>query len=303
MLYRVRRKITKAWFNLNCRSILETPPIPARPNDELIVLSGVGNNDLLMYLVAIKSFMNRLQRGKIMLLVPDDCPPENLEILKRHTNAYRIVRDSEVNLGRCRPGGTWERLVSIVRELDDHYVIQIDSDTVTIGDVPEVAAHVNANASFMIGTWRNQSIDTAAQAVERVKDHASQHVQMLAERRLTELPNTESIRYARGQSSFAGFARGSANFESLEALSIQMESMLGAEKWRQWGSESFASNFVIANSPSAYMLPFPAYSTFCPPKQNFAESSLIHFEGTYRFQEGFYIEQAKRAIARLLTRR
>lgn len=303
MFFSLKRKASKAWFDIRCREILDTPPIPPRPDDPVVLLSGVGNDDVLMYLVAIKSFERYLGRGKVMLLVPDDCPAANLEVLKRHVNPFRIVRDSEVKLGRCLPGGTWERLVSIARETDRHYVIQVDSDTVTLADIPDVRACVESNTSFTISTWKNQTMDTAADATNRVKDHASQHVQMLAEQRLMALPNAEAIRYVRGQSSFSGFARGSASFDALEDLSVRMEQMLGAAKWREWGSESFASNYLIANAPTARLLPFPKYATFTPPKTDFADSSFLHFEGTHRFRDGYYIEQGRRMIGVLQGRR
>ena len=101
MLYRVKDKVKKAWFRSRCRDILRTPPISRDGrSDDVIILSGVGNRDVLMYLVAIKSFYHFFNRGRIVLLVQDDCPASNLEVLKHHVNPLRILRDSEVRIGQ-----------------------------------------------------------------------------------------------------------------------------------------------------------------------------------------------------------
>jgi hypothetical protein len=300
MFYRIKDRVKKAWFKTWCRNVLRTPPIsPVGGGDDVLILSGVGNRDLLMYLVAIKSFYHFFNRGRVLLLVQDNCPESNLEVLMHHVNPLRIVRDSEVKLGRCPHGGTWERLVSIVREVKDRYVIQLDSDTVTFGEIPEVKECVSSNTSFMIGTWRNQELEGLQQASKRVRDVKSTHVQMLAEKSLDRLPGYEVLKYARGQSSFAGFAKASCTVEALEQFSEQMENIVGHSKWREWGSESVASNFMIANAPAATILPHPKYATYMPPSRKYGRSSLVHFEGTNRFKHGFYIEKARSMIDRI----
>lgn len=300
MLYRVKDKLKKAWFNSRCRDILRTPPISRDCGDDnVIILSGVGNRDVLMYLVAIKSFYHFFNRGRIVLLVQDDCPASNLEVLTHHVNPLRILRDSEVELGKCPRGGTWERLVAIVNEVKDRYVIQLDSDTVTVGEVREVEEHVRSNASFMIGTWPSQEIEPVQQAYERVRTVQGTHVQTMAEKNFQRLPGYETLRYARGQSSFAGFAKSSCGLHALEQFSQQMEKVVGYSKWREWGSESVSSNFLVANSPAGSILPYPKFATYIPPKAGYTQSSFIHFEGTNRFRDGFYIDRARFMIDRI----
>jgi hypothetical protein len=300
MFYRIRDKVKKAWFKSWCRAVLRTPPISGKgSSDELIILSAVGNRDLLMYLVAIKSFYHFFNRGRIVLLVQDDCPASNIEVLTHHVNPLRILRDSEIEVGRCPRGGTWERLVAIVNEVRDRYVIQLDSDTVTIGEIREVEECVRSNTSFMIGTWRMQELESVQQACKRVKDAKSAHVQMMAEKNFERLPAYETLKYARGQSSFAGFAKGSCTMQALEQFSQQMEKLVGYSKWREWGSESVTSNFLVANSPTASVLPHPKYATYMPPRAAYELSSLIHFEGTNRFKDGFYIDKARFMIDRI----
>jgi len=300
MFYRIKDKVKKTWFNRCCGDVLRSPPICSpRDSDDVTILSAVGNRDLLMYLVAIKSFYYFFKRGRTLLLVPDNCPQENLALLEHHVNPLRILRDSEVDVGKCPRGGTWERLVAIAHEARDRYVIQLDSDTVTFDKIPEVESCVDANTSFMVGTWHEQGLESLQEASKRVRNANGTHVQMLAEKNFDRLPGAESLKYARGQSSFAGFRKGSNAFQELERFSEQMEQLLGYSKWREWGSESVSSNFLVANSPSASVLPHPKYATYWPPATKYERSSLIHFEGTNRFREGFYIRKARVMIDKL----
>jgi len=153
----------------------------------------------------------------------------------------------------------------------------------------------------MIGTWREQEIEPIAAARTAALRSPSQHVQMLAEQNFDKLDGWEQLVYGRGQSSFAGFARGEETTERLRGFSTQMERVLGGVKWREWGSESVASNFVVSNTPGAVMLPFPEYSTYTPPRNDGSGARFIHFEGTRRFQGGAYIRAARTMIQRLGT--
>jgi hypothetical protein len=297
MFYRIKNKIKKTWFNSQCQRVLRTPPI--RPiDDNVVILSAVGNQDVLMYLIAIKSFYHFFKRGRIVLLVQDSCPSRNLDVLRHHVNPLRVLRDSEVELGNCPGDGAWgwERLITAVNEVKDHYVIQLDSDTVTLGEIPEVEESVTSNGSFMIGTWPNQDLEPLEHASKRVKSAESTHVQMMAEKGFDKLPGHETLRYARGQSSFAGFAKGSCSLQALQQFSEQMDKIVGHSKWGEWGSESVASNFLVANSPAASILPYPKYATYAPPQAKYERSSLIHFEGTNRFRHGFYVSKARQMI-------
>ena len=77
-----------------------------------------------------------------------------------------------------------------------------------------------------------------------------------------------------------------------------MEQFLGLDVWKQWGSEQVASNFLIANTDQAFMLPFKHYP-YWKPGISIASAKLVHFIGDNRFSEGEYIRQAKRIIRRI----
>ena len=125
----------------------------------------------------------------------------------------------------------------------------------------------------------------------------SGHVQHAAERALASLPGAEALRYIRGSSGFAGFARGGFARGRLDDFSRHMEAALGA-RWSEWGTEQVASNFVIANSPGAVVLPYPDYACY-DPRIDAGRSLFLHFYGTYRFDGGTYGARSRAVLAAL----
>ena len=131
----------------------------------------------------------------------------------------------------------------------------------------------------------------------QMREIEDSHVQVIAEQNFCKLRNYEVLRYVRGCSGFAGFARGSLDRGKLETLSGEIRSVLG-EKWTEWGSEQVTSNICIANSPKSTVLPYPKYANFSP-EIPWKDSSFLHFIGTYRFNDGAYVQKAREAITRL----
>lgn len=96
---------------------------------------------------------------------------------------------------------------------------------------------------------------------EKMRTFKGDHVQNLAEQQFCKLRNYKKLRYLRGCSGFAGFSKGSFSRSNVEEFSEEMEGVLG-KIWLNWGSEQVTSNFIIANSPNACVLPYPKYCNF-----------------------------------------
>jgi hypothetical protein len=119
------------------------------------------------------------------------------------------------------------------------------------------------------------------------------HIQDVAERNLDRLPAAASLKYVRGCSGFAGFAKGRASLDLATHFSSQMFALMG-ERWREWGSEQIASNYVVANS-AGVVLPQPDYLSF----QNDLStdcSKFLHFIGPYRYEAGAYTRLSRTFI-------
>jgi hypothetical protein len=223
------------------------------------------------------------------------------ELLAEHLRGVEFLDLAAVRTDACPAGGTWERLLWIARLSRDRFVIQLDSDTLAIEALPEVLDCIAQGRSFAIGTWDKQRFETmeARQAVA-AKHLASQqgtpHVQLLAEAHFGKLQQYKTLRYVRGCSGFAGFARGSVDLHFIEDISKQMGAAIG-RAWHGWGSEQVMSNIVVANDPNAIVLPHPKYCD-CT-KLKVGSSVFVHFIGSCRFAGSTYRDLARDVIGKL----
>ena len=94
---------------------------------------------------------------------------------------------------------------------------------------------------------------------------------------------------------FSGFARGALSRSAVERFSQLMGEKLGQDCWKSWGSEQFASNYLVANTDNPLALPFEKYP-YWAPKMNLDQAQLIHFIGDNRFTSSKYARVAAEAI-------
>jgi hypothetical protein len=304
MIDRLLRRGREALHLRAARAILATPPIAAT-DDRVILFSMIGTRVLLPYLVAVKSLHARLGIGRIAILDDGTLTAADKALLAHHLAdpAIRSIRDVET--GACPKGGCWERLLSLLDMTADDYVVQLDSDTVTIGDVPEVRAAIAANRSFtLLGDASVEAVGVRTlpgfmahyhPAGSGIDPAGPAHVQISIEGHWDRYPDAGSHHYVRGCAGFSGFARGGFARADAEAFSRAAESIVGAAKWRQWGSEQVASNFLVADSADPVLLPYARYMNYWnePPG---ADTRFLHFIGTHRYSGGEYTGRTKAAI-------
>lgn len=104
--------IQKRWFNNCCNEVLKTSPIQPCKNGVLI-LSMLRHVDMLMYLIAIKSFYRYLGEGEIIILDDGTLTTSDIKILRYHVDPLQIIHIDQVKTRKCPKGGTWERLLLI----------------------------------------------------------------------------------------------------------------------------------------------------------------------------------------------
>lgn len=287
-------KYKKQFFNWLTRSVYDTEPLKCDPNSQVVVLSQSYHADMNMYLVAAKSFARHLS-PRYFVIVDDGLTDGDRQVLRHHLDDVRFVRSAEVDVGVCPRRGCWERLASIATLCADHYVIQLDSDTVTRTRPDEVIQCVHEQRSFTLGTLQGAHVVPAREASQFAAQFDGTHVQLVAERALADLPGAERARYVRGCAGFAGFARGALDLDKLQKFSQQMERLVGRAKWQEWGSEQFASNYFIANTPNPLVLPVASYVNWSPQKDA-ASAKFLHFIGDFRFKGWMYVRESRHAI-------
>lgn len=295
MFHNLKGQVGRELFNRRCAGVLATPPVRLDESHPAMVLSQLQHKDVLMYLVAVKSFAARVPLGAARVLDDGSLQPEDRELLARHVPGVVIEPITAYRSARCPSGGTWERLLGIARHCADRYVMQLDADTLALAALPEVVDAIAANRSFALGTWDDQRSETFAERAadaRRLNTGAQVHVQVAAEQHFDRDPAWAGLRYIRGCSGFAGFARGATSAQFIEDFSERMSRLLG-ERWREWGSEQVMSNIALANSPDAMVLPHPRY---CDCQHRAEYSAFVHFIGDCRFRGSAYRDAAAAQI-------
>jgi hypothetical protein len=283
------------------QGILDTAPI-AGADDKVILFSMIGTAVLIPYLVAVKSLHLHLRRGRIVLLNDGTLTAADRAVLAHHCDNPVILEKPDIDPSPCPRNNCWERLIAILDWRRDVYVIQLDSDTVTTGPIPEVLAAIDTNRSFTLAGGRDEArcgFQSAREigSIFHAEGPMTDHVQAYAETAMASLPNADQVRYIRGCAGFAGFARSDTGRSLVAEFSVAMDECLGSA-WRQWGSEQVASNFVIANDPDPLQLPYDRYVNHWEEPLP-RDPAFVHFIGTYRFRRGNYSRCSKAAIAAL----
>lgn len=301
MIYRYRDRWRRMLFDWQCRGVHATSPVSAADGASLALLTQMQHKDLTMGLVALKTFARRIPVQAFYVLNDGSLTTDDKAILNSHLPELRIFEPAEIINPYCPKGGCWERLLCIADLSAQHYVIQLDADTLSLADMPEVREKVAANTSFAIGTWDNQELESMPYRVEKARVARARatekvHVQLEAEASFDALENYTDMKYVRGCAGFSGFARGSVSRDFIHTISQQMERALGS-RWHEWGSEQVMSNIVVASNPAASALPHPEYCD-CTRMQD-GRTKFVHFIGSCRFHRGIYANMACRAIESL----
>ncbi len=297
MFYRLRRNLRTRRFDQQIRGVLTTPPIRVIDAPWTIV-SMISASDVPMYLLSIKAFYRRMGGGRIVAIVGAELPQAQRVLLRQHVEGIEFEELERIEPGACQRGGTWERLVYCLRQARDGFVIQLDADVLAFGpDLAEALDCASRNVPFTMADVAGiVSMREAALAAHRVPQEEN-YVGIVAERAFERYPDRHRSRYVRGSSGFSGFAKGGVSPAEIEDFHAKMEALVGI-RWTEWGTEQCGSNFAIANSPGAVVLPYPAYASFYPggPRR---EAKCLHFIGRHRFDEDFLADRGREEILAL----
>jgi hypothetical protein len=264
----------------------------------------VCHRDLTAYLLAIKSLYIALGRGKILIINDGTLSDEDFRQLHRHIPDLEVLDYHKLSIHLFpRADFFWERLVKVIELSNHNYVIQLDADTVVSAPVPEVLECLRHNRSFMLGTASGQFVGPATQSARMVQgwiqanNWSNISVGTEAEASLDKLPAADKKCYVHASAGFAGFAHGAFRLSDLGWFSARMTEILGPDRWKEYGSEQIASNYMLANAPDPLVLPFPKYACF-EPHLEYGDHAFLHFLGAYRYDGGVYRRWAAEAIAR-----
>lgn len=290
------QRLNKVRFGLAVKKMQRTPVLKTRPGGP-VLLSMVHHRDVLSYLLAAKSFARFVAPAKVVIVADPSITAADRELLKRHIPDVCIRNAAEFHCPELPKGGTWERLTAIAEYAQEHFVIQLDADTVATKAMPEVGQAIRENHAFLLGTEDIQQIQPVVEIATWAKGRLAgdDHVQLVAESVLDRLSDQSHWKYVRACSGFAGFPRGAFGKEQLIRISQEMSALLGA-RWAEWGTEQFSSNLVLASMEGAKLLPHPKY---CAPHRANGDTAFRHFIGYVRHTTPLYADLAGQVAAEL----
>ena len=300
--WKVKRNM-KRFYRLT-NGILQTPPMPVI-DAPWSVVSIVSNDYVQMYILAMKSFYARLGAGKIVAIIDRDMSRSDRALLTQHFPGIEFTILEDVDTGPCQRGGMWERLLHLLDRSEKEYVIQLDADTLTFGDISEIKDMIQRNVPFTLSgstssDGRLRSSDTIramSEIAPEARQSQSNYIGIAAERLFDQYPGAETLKYVRGSAAFVGVARNGIRRAEIESFHSMGEKMLG-KRWLEWGSEQTACNFAIANSPGAVVLPYPKYANFDPDALH-ASTTFLHFLGSRRYMGDHFANLASKVIAEI----
>lgn len=288
-------------FLSRTKGILRTPPIHVVPGEPpLRIVTMLCEKDVQTYLICIKALYRRLRFGAIEIILDQDVSLSSRALLQAHIKGVELTSVWDIDPAPCQRGGTWERLVHCIKRSSQEFVVQMDADVLIFGDDTEIQDSIIKNRAFAIRSPMDRMpLQDYAQLASAMDDD---HINIAAERAMAGLLNADKLHYIRATSGFAGYPRNAISLAAVQQYHGEMETLLGP-RWRDWGSEQVASNFLIANAPMFAPLPWDAYANYWPASQvpqDPYKSSGLHFVGTYRYHGDVFLDLAKREIAQLL---
>lgn len=301
LIDKIIQKKNRFFFNSKCADIRQTSPLSYSKDPNITVVSMVGHTTVDMYLVAIKSFMFNFADANIEIINDGTLTSEDKKILEYHIPEVSMSNALEVDTLDCPDYSSWKRLFRIVDVTQSSYVIQLDSDTLTLGPLVEVFLNAKENRGFMIGeSYWSQPIDLyhLKCIANRWKPTGPQG---FSEQILHSISFFDSSdKYLHGCAGFAGYPKGSLSPSLVQELSSQIEEKIGRENWRVWGSEQAATNCLISKTDNSATLPWPKYRNYMFPPTNdpFEAASFIHFIGSNRFVDSVYQKAVNKFIGR-----
>ena len=295
---RIKEIFNKRVFELYVSKIQKTLPIEYRPDAQVTIVTMLGHSTVNMYLVAIKTFMKNFGYGSIEVINDGSLTVSDQDLLKYHIPNIHFSNANDIDTLSCPTYISWKRLLRIAELSKNSYVIQLDSDTVSLAALTDIHDKVQKNEGFLIGSerWR-QPVDVSFlhDIVIRWKN---KHVQAKAEEIFKDIEFfKDGTKYLRACAGFAGYPKNFATTAEIECLSQQIEEKIG-KKWHEWGSEQTATMCLISKTINASVLPWPKYQNFMFPLSNepIGSATFIHFIGPTRFKNNSYKQLVKTFI-------
>lgn len=300
MFDNLKKKLSYRRLNHSLAPILKTAPVEPTQAGSYTAVSQVCKRDILLYLLAAKSFFRFVPPRRVVILDDGSLDEADRLVLAAHVPGCEFVSIANIDSAPCPKRGCWERLHLVAELSKTDYVIQLDSDTITLKPPTALIDYVKSATSFAQGTLDGTRVLTMEEHCTNLRQVAEpdSHVQVAAEANFPNLKRYRQFKYIRGCAGFSGFAQGSIDKSLMLEFNNELTALVGSQKWSEWGSEQVMSNLLVANAPRAAVLPYPSYGAFHRTK-DIPGSVFLHFMGPDRFYRNEYGRLGRKVIHEL----
>jgi hypothetical protein len=303
MFFQLRSALAYRRFARATLGLDDTPPLLSDRSSSCEVHTMLGERDVTMYLLAVKSLLSFVKRLSVVVHSDGSLTAADMSRLRAHIIDLQIVEHSSADERAAaalapyplltkwrRHDAAYRRLVDVELWRRARRVIILDSDVLTNSYPADVAAWVERGArAFMLGQPARQSNDAGA----------STHVQARFLAMVPEISAALGRTPAFIQGGTAGFC-GYLDEISLDVTERALRAALDAGlPMQQWGGDQCLVIYLLSTG-GADRLPSDKYLNFDPSVRHAAASaSIIHFYGTHRFHARVYPRLAAEAVRRL----
>ncbi|MGM0411164.1 MAG: hypothetical protein ACQEQF_10435 [Bacillota bacterium] len=309
IFYNLRNNLNYLYFNYRTKDIFKTKPVESFfDNPDGSIHSMLCERDLQLYLLSIKSFLSRIKNIKLAVFVHSDgsLSEKSIELLKYHIKGLKIITKADARLFAQKKlsekamkirdyGGTFDRLIDSILWSQGNYHIQMDSDILTTANPEYINRWCNSGMfPFVISDLRKSMPELSK------VDYDNAHIQTQCECRQNEISNVfgEEFKDTQGLcSGFYGWRNGDLKVEDIEKFVNVCEKF--DLNMKKWGAEQVTTTWLLSLK-NAERLPQKEYINLNKDTFSLIDSAkIIHFIGSYRFKNNWYIKKSLSEISRL----
>jgi len=304
MFYRLRKRLNNVRFKFRARGVYRTPPTPCDPVAACTIHTMLGQSDLLMYLVAIKSFLRFLPLARVAAHSDGSLTPDDEALLREHVPGIRVVSTGEANerakkelnpfLTEWRArDASWRRVIDTELWCETPRRMIIDSDILTIrrpDAVLEWIAGGGGTRPLMFGATDPLPAGPIPEGTGK------RPIQNVFRERLAQFAAEAKGPpefYQGGTSGYYGCTR-EVSLAEIERLI--RAGLASGVPMAEWGGEQCLVVYVLSTS-DPIRLDVRKYFNFAPEAMDrLNEVAVAHFYGTFRFYRGIYTRLAAEVV-------
>jgi len=113
MFYNLKDKLNRYRFYEACKQIFVTAPVTATTTEPVAVLTQLQHKDVILFLLAIKTFAKHIPLAKVFIINDDSLNNDDLITLRKHIPIADFYDAKQFAESAYPTGGTWERLLAI----------------------------------------------------------------------------------------------------------------------------------------------------------------------------------------------